>query len=73
MRSFLCVINMSNMKIISIMDAENKMQSMALTEDLKTALAMVDDELNAMRAEIQNQINELKQRVRTLEEAGGIP
>jgi hypothetical protein len=49
------------------------MQSMALAEDLKLAVTLVDDELNALRAEVQNQINELKQRVRTLEEAGGIP
>jgi len=64
---------MSNMKIISIMDAELKAASAAVEQDLHTALAVVDDELNELRAEVQNQINELKQRVRTLEEAGVSP
>ena len=72
-RPFSCVFAMSNAKIISIMDAENKMQSMALAEDLELAVAFVDDEINRLRAELQNQINELKQRVRTLEEAGVTP
>jgi len=61
---------MSNMKIISIMDAENKMQSMALAEDLELAVAFVDDEIERLRAEVQNQINELKQRIAKLE---GVP
>ena len=66
-RPFLRVFAMSNAKIISIIDAENRLQSMALAEDLELAVAFVDDELNRLRAEMQDQINELKQRVAKLE------
>jgi len=66
-RPFSRVFAMSNAKIISIIDAENRLQSMALAEDLELAVAFVDDELNRLRAEMQDQINELKQRVAKLE------
>jgi hypothetical protein len=61
---------MSNMKIISIMDAENKLQTMALNSDLQLAITLIEDELMELRAEVQNQINELKQRVAALEGVG---
>ena len=61
---------MSNMKIISIMDAENRAQSAAIEQDIQTALLVVEDEIDAVRISIQHQIDELRQRVRTLEERG---
>jgi polyhydroxyalkanoate synthesis regulator phasin len=58
---------MSNMKIISIMDAEIKAASAAVENDIQTALAVVEDELDGVRASFQHQIDELKQRVEKLE------
>jgi polyhydroxyalkanoate synthesis regulator phasin len=58
---------MPNMKIISIMDAENRAQSDAIAQDLRTALEVVEDEINVVRDRLQQQIDELKQRVTTLE------
>ena len=69
-RPFSRVLTMANLKIISIMDAENRAQSMALAEDLELAVAFVDDEIDRLRVDFQNQINELKQRVAKLE---GVP
>jgi len=72
-RPFSCVFAMSNMKVISIMDAELKAASAIVEQDIHTALAIVEDEIDAVRISIQHQIDELKQRVRTLEEAGVTP
>ena len=61
------VPKMSNMKIISIMDAEFKAASAAVEQDIHAALAVVEDEIDAVRISLQHQIDELKQRVAKLE------
>ena len=66
-RPFLRVLAMSNMKIISIMDAELRAASEAAGQDLQLALSIIDDEIDGVRASFQQQIDELKQRVATLE------
>ena len=66
-RPLFACLAMSNMKIISIMDAENRAQSDAIAQDLRTALEVVEDEINAVRDRLQQQIDELKQRVTNLE------
>jgi len=66
-RPFLRVLAMSNMKVISIIDAELKAAADVAGQDLHLALAIVEDEIDAVRASFQQQIDELKQRVATLE------
>jgi hypothetical protein len=66
-RPFSRVLVMSNMKIIAIMDAENRAQSAAIEQDIHTALAIVEDEIDGARTSLQHQIDELKQRVKKLE------
>ena len=66
-RPFLRVFAMSNMKIISIMDAEMKAAAAAVDRDIHTTLAVVEDEIDAVRISFQHQIDELKQRVEKLE------
>ena len=66
-RPFSCVLAMSNAKIISIIDAENRAQDAAVAQDIKIMLAVVEDEIDAVRFSIQTQIDELKQRVAKLE------
>ena len=66
-RPLFACLAMSNMKIISIMDAENKAQSADIAQDLRTALEVVEDEINVVRDRLQQQIDELKQRVTKLE------
>jgi len=69
-RPFLRVLIMANMKIISIMDAENRAQSATIEQDIKTILLTVEEEIDTIRANFQQQIDELKQRVAALE---GVP
>ena len=64
---FLRAPTMSNMKVISIIDAELKAAAEVAGQDLHLALAIVEDEIDAVRASFQQQIDELKQRVATLE------
>jgi hypothetical protein len=64
---------MSNAKIISIIDAENRAQDAVVAQDIKIMLAVVEDEIDAVRFGIQTQIDELKQRVTQLEERGISP
>jgi hypothetical protein len=64
---------MANMKIISIMDAEMKAAAAAVDRDIHTTLAVVEDEIDAVRISFQHQIDELKQRVTQLEERGVSP
>jgi hypothetical protein len=66
-RPFLRCFAMSNMKVISIIDAENRAQDTAVAQDIQTMLAVVEDEIDAVRFSIQTQIDELKQRVAKLE------
>ena len=66
-RPFLRDFAMSNMKIISIMDAEMRAQAAAVDGDIHTMLAVVEDEIDGFRISVQQQIDELKQRVATLE------
>ena len=66
-RPFSRVFAMSNAKIIAIIDAENRAQSSAFEQDIHTALSIVEDEIDGVRASFQQQIDELKQRVATLE------
>ena len=66
-RPFLRVLTMSNMKVISIIDAELKAAAEAAGNDLQLALSIIDDEIDGVRASFQQQIDELKQRVATLE------
>jgi len=70
-RPFSRVLAMSNMKIIAIVDAENRAQSKAIEQDIHTALMVVEDEIDAVRGSFQQQIDELRQRVVVLE--GGSP
>jgi len=58
---------MSNMKVISIIDAENRAQSAAIEQDIKNVLVTVEEEIDVIRANFQQQIDELKQRVTELE------
>ncbi len=55
------------MKVISIIDAELKAAADVAGQDLHLALAIVEDEIDAVRASFQQQIDELRQRVAKLE------
>jgi len=66
-RPFLRVLAMSNMKVISIIDAELKAAAEVAGNDLQLALAIIEDEIDGVRASFQQQIDELKQRVAKLE------
>jgi len=72
-RPFLRVLIMSNAKIISIIDAEMRAASNAAGQDLQLALSVVEDEIDGVRLNFQRQIDELKQRVTSLEERGVSP
>ena len=61
------------MKVISIIDAELKAAAEVAGNDLQLALSIIDDEIDGVRLSFQQQIDELKQRIRTLEEAGVSP
>jgi len=58
---------MSNMKVVSLVAAENKMQTEAIGREIERAIVVIDDEIETVVARFQNQINELKQRVAALE------
>ena len=60
---------MSNMKIISIMDAENKQQSTQVKADLEEAILVVDSKIDSVRRALAR----LDDRVKVLEEAGVAP
>jgi len=53
---------MSNAKIISLIDAENRAQ----TADLSSAIVHVDDEVQSLRRDFATEINSLRNRVRDL-------
>jgi len=60
---------MSNMKIISIMDAENKQQSQQVKADLEEAILVVDAKIDSVRRALVR----VDERVKKLEEEGGAP
>ena len=68
-RPLLYVNPMANAKIIAIIDAENRAQNAAVAQDIQTMLMVVEDEIDAVRINAQQQIDELKQRVAKLEGA----
>ena len=57
---------MSNMKIISIMDAENRAQSAVVITEMQM---MVSGAMAGVKVEIE----QLKARVKKIEEEGGLP
>jgi len=61
---------MSGGKIIPIIDAENRKQTAAITAVLNSDIAALINALDDMLMPLEAQIDELKQRVRKLEEAG---
>ena len=60
---------MSNMKIISIMDAENKQQSQQVKADLEEAILVVDAKIDSVRRALVR----VDERVKKLEEEGVTP
>ncbi len=72
-RTFSVGAAMAGMKIISIIDHANTAQAAALDEDLRTLLAVVEDDLDEIKDALQGRIIKLEQRVAELEREGGIP
>ncbi len=64
---------MSGGKIIPIIDAENRKQTAALQAVFNSDIAVLINALDDMLMPIEQRIEELKQRVGKLEEAGGDP
>jgi len=60
---------MSNMKIISIMDAENKQQSQQVKADIEEAMLVLDAKIDSVRRALAR----VDERVKVLEEAGVSP
>jgi len=60
---------MSNMKIISIMDATNKEQDAKLKSDLEEAMLVLDAKIDSVRRALAR----VDERVKVLEEAGVAP
>ncbi len=60
---------MSNMKIISIMDAENKQQSTQVKADIEEAMLVLDAKIDSVRRALAR----VDERVKVLEEAGVSP
>ena len=58
-------------KIIPIIDAENRKQTAALQAMFNSDIAALIDALDDMLMPLEQRIDELKQRVTKLEEAGG--
>ena len=55
---------MSNMKIISIMDNENKLQSQQVKADIEEAILVIDAKIDSVRRALVR----VEERVRVLEE-----
>ena len=60
---------MSNMKIISIMDAENKQQSAQVKADIEETMLVLDAKIDSIRRALAR----VDERVKVLEEAGVSP
>jgi len=60
---------MSNMKIISIMDAENKQQSQQVKADIEEVMLVLDAKIDSVRRALAR----VDDRVKALEEAGVAP
>jgi len=60
---------MSNMKIISIMDAENKQQSQQVKADIEEAMLVLDAKIDSVRRALAR----VDERLKVLEEAGAVP
>ena len=60
---------MSNMKIISIVAHENKLQSEQVKADLEEAILVVDAKIDSVRRALVR----VDERVKVLEEAGASP
>ena len=60
---------MSNMKIISIMDAENKQQGQQVKADIEEAMLVLDAKIDSVRRALAR----VDERVKVLEEAGASP
>jgi len=60
---------MSNMKIISIMDAENKQQSTQVKADIEEAMLVLDAKIDS----VCRALARVDDRVKALEEAGVAP
>lgn len=60
---------MSNMKIISIMDAENNKQREQVKADLEEAILVVDAKIDSVRRALVR----VDERVKALEEEGASP
>ncbi len=60
---------MSNMKIISIMDAESKQQSTQVKADIEEAMLVLDAKIDSVRRALAR----VDERVKVLEEAGASP